>query len=291
MNQHISRVVNHPMTPPVLVGVLSGAVAFGVGFFVGRNVSMVGPIGFTGPPGEPGVCVCDTEDKPVTNPNQLEIDYLDPEEQKAVRATEEENFIGHDEGLDWDDVPSAVLSPSSEPDDEEAFVIEEEVTVEEEVTQTIVEDPLDALEPDTIDRNVFANSGEDDGWDLEEQIKLRAALDTDQPYPIHRDEFQSNESGYNQNECVYYAGDDIMTDAFNVPIYNYHDVVGELKFGFGSGDPKVVYIRNDDLGSEYEILKHMGMYSTEVLGLEIEDNLRVKDLRHSKQPRKMRSEE
>ncbi len=59
-------------------------------------------------------------------------------------------------------------------------------------------------------------------------------------------------------------------------------MTGPLLFGHGSGDPNVVHIRNDSRKSEYEILYDPGLYSQDVLGLEIEDNQRVKGIEHSK---------
>jgi hypothetical protein len=74
------------------------------------------------------------------------------------------------------------------------------------------------------------------------------------------------------------------------PIYNHEQQTGQLKFGHGSGDPNVVYIRNDKRQSEYEVVHDPGLYSVEVLGLEIEHNTRTQDLRHANRPPKFRQE-
>ncbi len=102
-----------------------------------------------------------------------------------------------------------------------------------------------------------------------------------QPYVLHKDEFFADENGYSQITLTYYAGDNILVDESDVPIYNHVDVVGDLLFGHGSGDPKTVYIRNDKQHAEYEVLHDEGLYSQEVLGLEIENNLRVQEIKHS----------
>ncbi len=105
--------------------------------------------------------------------------------------------------------------------------------------------------------------------------------DPSEPYIIHKDEFYSDEKGYAQSTLTYYSGDNIMVDEDESPMYNHEEITGPLLFGHGSGDPKVVHIRNDKRKSEYEIVKGSGLYSQEVLGLEIENNQRVKDIKHS----------
>jgi hypothetical protein len=121
--------------------------------------------------------------------------------------------------------------------------------------------------------NIFANS---DDWDYEAELASRTKT---APYVIHKDEFFSGESGYNQLTFTYYSGDDILVDEQKIPepIYRHDRVVGELKFGHGSGDRNVVYIRNDDLATEYEVIKSEGKYSVEVMGLEDPDDIRRRE--------------
>lgn len=110
----------------------------------------------------------------------------------------------------------------------------------------------------------------DEDWDYAEELKRRVE---DHPYIIHRDEFFSNESEHRQCSLTYYRGDNILCDEQDVPVYNPDKVVGPLIFGHGSGDPSIVYIRNDVLSAEYEVILEEGFYQTEVLGHEIEDGL------------------
>lgn len=111
---------------------------------------------------------------------------------------------------------------------------------------------------------------EDEDWDYAEELKHRVE---DHPYIIHRDEFFSNESEHRQCSLTYYRSDNILCDEQDVPVYNPDKVVGPLIFGHGSGDPNIVYIRNDVLSAEYEVILEEGFYQTEVLGHEIEDGL------------------
>jgi hypothetical protein len=61
-----------------------------------------------------------------------------------------------------------------------------------------------------------------------------------------------------------------------------------LVFGHGSGDPNVVYIRNEKLQAEYEVLRDPGSYEIEVLGGHVEREMQEVDLKHSRQPGKFR---
>lgn len=142
-----------------------------------------------------------------------------------------------------------------------------------------------------VRKNIF-DEGEDeapdvDGWDYEEELKKRTPTE---PYVIHKDEFFENDLDYSQHTWTFYAGDSIMVSEEDTPVYNYETIVGPVMFGHGSGDPNVFYVRNDSNRSEYEILFEPGLYSTEVLGLEIEENERAADVRHSRRPRKFREE-
>lgn len=119
-------------------------------------------------------------------------------------------------------------------------------------------------------------------WDWEAEKNTRTAED---PYVIHLEEFKNDEMGYTQVTITYYAGDDIMTDEQDVPIYGYLALTGELKFGHGSGDPNVVYIRNETTETEMEVIRDPRRYEVVVLGHEIDDRYKSKDLRHSAVPK------
>lgn len=123
-------------------------------------------------------------------------------------------------------------------------------------------------------------------WDYEQEVANRTQ---EAPYILHKDEFYADELEYSQTTLTYYAGDDILVDEEDKPIYNHAHIVGELRFGHGSGDPNVLYVRNDHMKAEYEILFDPGLYSVEVLGLEMEHNDRAEDVKHAT-PRRFRQE-
>jgi hypothetical protein len=69
-------------------------------------------------------------------------------------------------------------------------------------------------------------------------------------------------------------------------LYDASEIVGQnLRFGHGSKDPNVVYIRNPRLEMEMEILRDPSSYEKEVLGETIEKRAQTADLKHSHQRR------
>lgn len=179
------------------------------------------------------------------------------------------------------------------PDDEEEVVTHELVAAysgEVVSTFTEVEATNDTLELDgvLVSRNIFDN-GDDDEWDYDLERQNRHA---EEPYILHKDEFDAEEFDFDQVTVTWYETDEILTDDKDVPIYNPHTVVGELRFGHGSGDNNVLYVRNERLKAEYEVLREPGSYEVIVLGgtSDIEDEFEKSDLRHSKQPLRFRSD-
>jgi hypothetical protein len=145
----------------------------------------------------------------------------------------------------------------------------EEVTVEEEIVDEIVLDDVEVISvTEPIYMNVFKTEPDEDEWDYDLELANRTPH---APYIIHSDEFHSGESGLRQTTLTYYAGDDTLCDEADVVIYNASEVAGELKFGYGSKDANVVYVRNEKLGGEYEIVRDEGHYAIEVLGQSFED--------------------
>lgn len=117
-------------------------------------------------------------------------------------------------------------------------------------------------------RNVFENQVEDN-WDMAAEIAARAP---EQPYVIHVDE--RHETEYDESTLTYYAADDVLCDEQDKVIDNRELVVGDGnldKFGHGSNDPNIVYVRNDQLCVEVEVVKSDNSYAEEVHGLRHSD--------------------
>jgi hypothetical protein len=132
-------------------------------------------------------------------------------------------------------------------------------------------------EEEVDEENVFH---ELPGWNYDQQVAGRTA---DKPFIMHFEEYQQSECSH-QITITYFEGDDVLIDESDEVITKKDEVVGMAnleKFGFGSGDHNVLYVRNPVLDIEYEILRDKGHYASVVLGLNEEPNLE-----HSAIPRR-----
>lgn len=132
-----------------------------------------------------------------------------------------------------------------------------------------------AVEPDElVTHNVFAEPGEDVPWDAELEMSKRTA---EAPYVIHLDE--RHERSYTESTLTYYAGDDVLCDEKDKIIEDVDLVVGVEnldRFGHGSNDINIVYIRNDDLAIELEVIKSERTYAEDVHGMTHAERPRVR---------------
>lgn len=144
------------------------------------------------------------------------------------------------------------------------------------------------IEPPVVDepeiRNVFEqDENVDPGvpeWNYDRQIRDRSP---DYPYPIHKDEFDEKEE-YATLTLSYFEGDDVLSDEQDtvIPPDQRDAMIGEenlSKFGLGSGDPNIIYIRNDSREMDYEIVKSPRSYAEEVHGFQHSDEPRRRRLR------------
>jgi hypothetical protein len=141
--------------------------------------------------------------------------------------------------------------------------------------------------PETMGANIFYDVA--DGWDYDVEIPKRTATE---PYIIHQDEFYGDEMGWdNQMVLTWYELDHVLVTHDDSVVYNPRSMVGDcLIFGHGSGDPNVVFIRNEKLHSEYEVFRNPSSFEIEVLGT-FEEQLREEDLKHSRSPGKFPKQE
>jgi hypothetical protein len=115
-------------------------------------------------------------------------------------------------------------------------------------------------------QNIFADGDATD--EIPEAEKRNRTEEA--PYILEKEEYLRNESGFVQTTVTYFAGDKILIDSRDDIIEEIDKTVGEIhleRFGHGSGDPRVLYVRNDILDLEFEILLHDGKYSQHVAGL------------------------
>ena len=124
--------------------------------------------------------------------------------------------------------------------------------------------PIEVTE--TQGHNIFVDGNPVENFDYAAEVDKR---DPDVPYVITHDEFMTNENGWTQQTLTYYNGDDILTDDQDMPIPNIEEVVDSAnlsKFGYGSRDRNVVYVRNEKMETDFEITLSQGEFSKEVGG-------------------------
>lgn len=134
-----------------------------------------------------------------------------------------------------------------------------------------------------ISKNIFAMAPED--FDYEVEVSMRNSVD---PYIVTAEEFYQNEDDYEQTQITYFAEDDIFSDGKEAPIVDVENTVGlwaSERFGHGSNDPLVVYIRNPRIEMDFEVTKSEGSFAKEVHGIEPRY---PRDLKHSSDRIKVR---
>lgn len=150
--------------------------------------------------------------------------------------------------------------------------------------ETIVKERgyVSTSEPPTTKR-VFDDAPRRPVWDQdqEEVIRQEASI-----YIISKEEFGVNAPDNEQEQLTYYEGDDILATNADQIVTEVVATIGDdclSKFGYGSDNDDIVYIRNEITGCDYEILRTDGKYSEIVLGLGNEE-----EIRHSSEPRRFR---
>ena len=129
--------------------------------------------------------------------------------------------------------------------------------------------PVPVQEPVEVVIIEDKSKSKDEGWHypLEQQGRSPG-----HPYVIHQDEFKANEHGYDQVTYTFYEVDEVMVEESGTrqPLDHVDFTVGlsNLKWGHGSDDPDVVYVRNDRLEMEMEICRLHKSYEEEVMGLD-----------------------
>lgn len=257
MNEQVESIVKHPAFIPAITGAASFVVGVGAGYLLRKHQ-------------EPEYEEVVREDVILDETVEYSMTFSDEGSEEVTSGVWERLEVVKD---DTTTKPPPVVVDAD-------YLADKGVDFVKEKIQSLTP-PDDSEEevPQPEHHNVFAASTED--WNYEEELKGRSA---DAPYILHVDEFMENESGYTQSTLTYYAGDRILVDEQMIPIYLHEKQTGPLNFGHGSNDPNILYVRNVKSRGEYEIIRDPGLYSREVEGLEIEDNLRVTDLKHSNGP-------
>lgn len=91
------------------------------------------------------------------------------------------------------------------------------------------------------------------------------------PYLISHVDFHETETEWSKISLAYYEDDDTLAGDDDLPIDDIERLIGEVHldfFGIRSDDKNIVYIRNPQLSSDFEITRNAAGYNQVVLGLE-----------------------
>lgn len=154
--------------------------------------------------------------------------------------------------------PKAVVDADRavDPDDDSAMA-EDEVEGPEGVK----------IPPRPVNQNIFEEAKITHEWNWHEERRRRSP---DTPYVIHYDE--RHELDYESLTLTYYTEDDVLCNERDEIIdpEGRDDMIGEKnleRFGHGSNDASIVYVRNDKLELIFELVKSPNSYSEEVHGI------------------------
>lgn len=93
---------------------------------------------------------------------------------------------------------------------------------------------------------------------------------TDHPYIIDVEKLADPDNSHCKTLWTYYTEDDTMANEQEEIVPNPQDILGDnfrSQFGVGSGDPDMVFIRNNKLGYDYEVTRVQKKYSVVVAGV------------------------
>jgi len=157
--------------------------------------------------------------------------------------------------------PGTVLTETQVPEttERERVAYHKIVQAENYTSEDEVKDPEDAMALEIM----FPTPDPD--------VLLRNNVFSNKPHVLTQEEFIENDSNWNQSTLTWYVIDKVLADERDQVIEDVEGTVGSENlalFGQGSSDDNIVHIRNPHLQLEFEVLRHEGSYSREVLGLD-----------------------
>jgi hypothetical protein len=109
-------------------------------------------------------------------------------------------------------------------------------------------------------------------WNYPHELARRSP---DRPYVIHQEEFQEEGSQFNHVTYTYFAEDGFVMNDEDQQLFTDVDArVGLhnlVRFGHGTDDPDIVFIRNHELNIEIELARTYNSYQRDIEGLEPDD--------------------
>ena len=141
------------------------------------------------------------------------------------------------------------------------------------------EDDQDEYDQDEYDQD--EDDPEEDPTD--KTVNVFEASKDGRPYIITWEQFFDEKDNYDKLNLDYYAGDNTLADTNDAPIPDVVALVGPDaldNFGLGSHEENVVYVRNDKLAIDFEIVRKDISYSVYVLG-NVEERPRIGRMREN----------
>lgn len=130
-------------------------------------------------------------------------------------------------------------------------------------------------EEDRTDYAAVAEKYVEEETSIPEIILTRVDYDEDDhdqgPYVISSEQFYQEHPEYEKNTISYFVEDDTLLDDQEVIIPDPEFVVGSRAFeyfGHRSGDKNIVYIRNPEISSDFEVLRDLRSVASAIYGLE-----------------------
>lgn len=271
MNEKLNALIQKPWVIPTSVGVAGFSVGCAVGYLVARRQYK-----FL----QRDMVELDQKHEEIMSTlerNQMRLDFENTKLDEIRYDQLVDVYETTSNPSDFDGVVVVKDIPTG--DQRDPVYLDVEASEPEVVEYTVPDIPILVEESAPVVQNIFHN---DDVWDWEAERSTRSP---DIPYVLHVEEYEESEMGYDQISLTYYMGDDIVTDDQDVPVYRPQNIIGGRVrdlFGHGSQDPNVVYIRNENLRAEYEVLRDNGSYEQEVIGLQVEEAMSREDLQHSR---------
>lgn len=133
---------------------------------------------------------------------------------------------------------------------------------------------------EAIESNIFDQPMPDvPEWDQEaEEDSRRNGV----PFILSKDEYYAGELGFTQMHLTFYEEDDVLVDEEDQLVPDQDGTVGEdnlQKFGYGSGDPRVLYVRNEVKQIDFEITLDKGSFSAAMGFIQHDDTPKIRRFR------------
>lgn len=168
---------------------------------------------------------------------------------------------------------AALLIPDEE--ERERIILDAGKKAFEQYASTALKDAPEQIAQalDLTQHNVFDTAAADEDLDAA-GVPWDAGLparEGDRPYIVTVDEFMESEN--DQLTITYYDGCGTLTDEKERILDDIDNLVGLAnlnEFGRGSKDEHIVYVRNETISTDFEIVREMDTYSHAVLGI-VED--------------------